>query len=149
MARLIEYQRAERSFGLGNKPETDEEGQGDHFTTRLAKLMPAEAVTVWIAATNAIKIIQEKNEGIGPHVNTLSWILFAVVLVATPIYHYRVNGKGGFNQALACAFAFTVWVFSLGTPFNTLPWYGPELASLALPLATFLLPCIIGPAIRP
>ena len=81
---------------------------------------------------------------------TIQWIVFGTLLVLSPLYvcYIKTEPKGlALNKIFPCfssLLSFTVWVFALGGPFMaTWPkWYQPFYGSIALILATLILPVL-------
>lgn len=108
----------------------------DEYTSRLLKFIPAEVVAVYLALDGVVKAAASQL----PH-KTL-WVVFLVLLIATPLYLWRVAKVTKKAQLVVSTVSFAVWVFTLGGPFAGLSWYQPAYGAMLLPLYTFLIPVI-------
>lgn len=82
----------------------------------------------------------------GPQKEAILWIVFGVLLLATPLYQWRLLKIRLPLQLAIATVAFAVWVFYLGGPFKLTfadpSWYRPTYGAVLLPLYTFLIPLI-------
>jgi hypothetical protein len=125
--------------GLGTLG-ADTSTSGDPYHMRLLKLIPAESSGAFIALSELAH-----NAPTGARV--AEWIVFALILICTPIFlarQTRAPGKGvAWLQVGASTGAFLVWAYTIGGPFKQFSWYEPYWGSLAMIVATFLLPLVI------
>ena len=106
--------------------------KADPYTTRLMKYVPSEVITAYVTVEAAIKSAKATNL-------SLYWAVFLVLLVATPLYLWRVTKVTKGKQLAISTVAFAVWVFALGGPFARLDWYNPIYGAVVLPLYTTLI----------
>jgi len=107
----------------------------DDYKSRLLKYIPAEVVAVYLTLDGVVKAAASQL----PLKATL-WVVFCVLLIATPLYLWRVAHVTKKPQLAVSTVSFAVWVFTLGGPFAGLGWYQPAYGALLLPLYTFLIP---------
>jgi hypothetical protein len=110
----------------------------DSYLSKLIKLIPAEVVSVYLAVFNIIK-------GAGPTEGSviLQWIVFAIVLLVTPFYLYRIAKIKSYKQIAFCTLSLVVWIFSIGGPLDgtlVLGYTVQFLGSIFLPLYTLIIP---------
>jgi hypothetical protein len=114
----------------------------DSYFEKLVKYIPADILAAYVAIT-----------GITASVNPpvwLGWGVFAVLLALTPLYVCYVKttptgfGPGKIFHWVTACLAFTAWVFAMGGPFTTFPWYQPYLGSVVLILTTLIIPVLEG-----
>jgi hypothetical protein len=124
---------------VSSRPATRDAGasgaQGggvDDYNARVMKYIPAEVVAVYVFVQG---LISQPNS-VGSN-TTILWVVFAVVLVLTPFYLKQVQHVTKVIQLVVSTVAFAVWVFSIGGPFATLPWYQAIYGAVLLPLFTF------------
>jgi len=97
----------------------------------LFKYIPAELVAGYIFVLGMMEKLTEAGE-----LRVLQWSLFAVFLILTPLYLWRVQKVKKISQHIISAFSFVVWVFALGGPFALCNWYNPVHGAVLLPLFT-------------
>ncbi len=107
-------------------------GQADNYLDRVVKYVPADVIAVYLAVDNILK-----NAGDVDNLETYLWVVFAVLLILTPIYLWRVAQVRKRLQIAISTASFAVWVFALGGPFTYLGWYEPIQGAILLPLFTF------------
>jgi hypothetical protein len=104
----------------------------DGYFDKVVKYIPADIVGAWVFASSAIK------EASDVPVTATLWIVFAVLLVITPLWTWRWTKLPGkppaYTQIVLSTVSFAVWVFALGGPFTTLGFYRPLFGSLILVL---------------
>jgi len=109
--------------------------QEDYFG-RLAKFIPAEIVALYVAAVGVIPHVPAGT----PNFRAL-WIVFGITLALVPLYLFFATKRGGKKplplQIVLATVAFPVWVFAMGGPFESFPWYQGWAASLVLIFVTF------------
>lgn len=103
----------------------------DTYTDRLFKYIPAELVAGYIFVLGMMEKLTEAGE-----TRALQWSLFAVFLILTPLYLWRVQKVQKISQHIISAFSFVVWVFALGGPFALCNWYNPIYGAVLLPVFT-------------
>jgi hypothetical protein len=112
----------------------------DDFVTALLKYIPAEIVGAFVFI-----------DGIVGTTSTdmyVRWAVFAVLLILTPVYIWRVTNEPGKQIAKAqiavSTVAFAVWVFTIGGPFAQYSWYVSRYAAALLAIYTVAIPAILG-----
>jgi len=115
-------------------------GDVDTYFSKLVKYIPSDVVGGWVAATSAIR-----SDASAP-TNLLLWIAFGAGVVFTTFWtlkHTKMPKKRpAITQAVISTGAFIVWVFALGEPFASLPFYRPLYGSLLLVLYTLFVALI-------
>lgn len=106
----------------------------DGYFDRLFKYIPAELVAGYIFVTGSVKQLTAPGE-----TKLLSWLLFAVFTILTPLYLNRVQKVRKLKQLVVSTLSFVVWAFALGGPFALTEWYNPLHGSLLLPVFTLLI----------
>jgi len=104
--------------------------QIDNFVSRIVKYVPADIVAAWLALAAML----------APGHRVVLWIVFAFLLVLTPVWTLRVTRAEGerpaFVQAGVSTTAFAIWVFATGEPFSALGWYEPVFGGVVIILFT-------------
>ncbi|WP_206243399.1 hypothetical protein [Novosphingobium terrae] len=109
----------------------------DTYIDRLMKYIPPEVVAVYATLESMIGANSK-----GDDLVRLSWLVFAVVLVACPLYLRRLGGVSKKLQLTLSTFAFFVWAFAYGGPPFSLLQIAPIYGAILLTLTTFLMPII-------
>src|SRR5258708_386586 len=90
----------------------------DTFFDRVAKYIPAEIVSAWVAVKGLIEAAATQSK------QTVLWISFGVGVVLTALYMLKQTAAPGKPAAVAqtaiATGAFVVWVLALGEPFASL-----------------------------
>src|SRR5215216_2441829 len=107
----------------------------DDFLDRLIKYIPADVIAAYLTIDNILKGGLKDPQ----RLPTYLWAVFAILLILTPLYLWRVAGVTKWEQIGLSAVAFAVWVFALGGPFTQLDVYDPILAAVILPLASLVI----------
>jgi hypothetical protein len=115
----------------------------DSYFEKLVRYIPADILAAYVAIAG---ITESNNPPLW-----LSWGVFGVLLVLTPLYvcYVKTDPPGFvsskmFHWVTACL-AFSAWVFALGGPFAlTFDWYKPYLGSVVLILTTLIIPVLEG-----
>ncbi len=123
---------------------------------KIVTYIPTEVVLVYVAAVAAIR-----NPGEAPAGG--QWALLVTVLVLTPVitwavFAMKVVARGRptpwsprawpWPELLIATLGFLLWAFAIpNTPFETLDWYRPGLAAVALLVGTLMLG-LIAPLMR-
>ena len=129
--------------GTGRVPAstgTSDATTPDDYKAKLLKLIPAEAVAAYVTLDG---IIRSSASGNGRLVGL--WVAFAVGLIGTPLYLWRLQGVTLPVQLAISTVSFAIWVFAVGGAFALYGWYQPWIASVVLVAYTFLVPGLIGP----
>lgn len=114
----------------------------DSYLDRLVKLIPAEAVALYVTLS---AILRSASQVPG----WLPWLVFVVLLALTPAYTWKATQSTSrptpYAQIGASTVAFFIWVFALGGPFANLPWYLPVYGGVLLPLYTAVVAGFLPP----
>lgn len=115
----------------------------DGYQDRLLKYIPADVNAAWLALTGIVKSATEIPQ------STVLWILFAILLILTPIWTWKEtsqpNKSPAKTQIVVSTGAFLVWAFALGDPFTSLSFYQPVYGSIILILYTLIVAKILPP----
>jgi hypothetical protein len=85
----------------------------DGYKERLLKYIPAEVITLYMALSGTV------GAATGAATQRIAqWVIFAALLLATPLYQYRILKVTKRTQLLIATGAFIVWSFALGGPFE-------------------------------
>lgn len=104
----------------------------DSYVQRLLKFIPAEIVGLYIMLSGITRALPNDDFKSG-----LEWVVFGVLLAATPAYLRRaLEVKKGMQLVLSTV-AFAVWAFAQGGPFAVVP-HQTVLGAVILPLFTVL-----------
>ena len=122
---------------LENLPEKPVE-KADSYTDRLLKYIPAEVIALYVTFDSIIRA----NASEASSNNIIYWIIFIFCLLGTILFLRKMNNVKSVVQILISLGALTVWVFTLGGPFEDLSWYEELYGALLLPAYTFLIPLI-------
>jgi hypothetical protein len=113
----------------------------DGYQDRLLKYIPADVNAAWLALTGIVKSATTIPQ------STVLWILFAILLILTPIWTWKETSKPNMlpatTQIVVSTIAFLVWAFALGEPFNSLSFYQPVYGSILLILYTMIVAKIV------
>lgn len=138
---ITESDIAESRKTKGIVPGGQAEEKPDATSERIAKYIPTEVVSVYVAIDSIIKAAGETS-------NTFFFGIFLILTIATPLYMWRVTDEPGkphaYTQIIVATIAFILWVFALGGPFSNFAWYKPYQAAVILALYTLFVPIIIG-----
>lgn len=102
----------------------------DTYSDRLFKYIPAEVVTLYIGLSSVITSATNLSAAV-------IWMVFAVCLIGTPLYLWRMQDVRHPLQLAISTVAFAVWIFAIGGPFLQWPDYKPVYGALLLPVFTF------------
>ena len=110
-------------------------GDADTYFDRIIKYIPADIVAAWTAVTAAVSGAAKLGAAnFTP--STVLWICFAFGVIITPLWILKQTAAGGEppakTQAIVATLAFIVWVFALGAPFDSQPWYNGLFGTLAI-----------------
>lgn len=116
----------------------------DSYFEKLVRYIPADILAAYLAISGVL-------ESNSPPL-WLSWSVFGVLLVLTPLYVCLVKtDPPGFSWSkffhwVTSCLAFSAWVFAIGGPMltNTFVWYKPYLGSVVLILTTLIIPVLEG-----
>lgn len=113
----------------------------DTYFDRVIKYVPTDIVAAWVAANGLIRSSADVPQ------DKLLWISFGFGLVLTAAWTLKQtampNKPLAVTQTVIAIGAFTVWVFALGGPFETLAFYRPVYGSLILILYTLVAALVI------
>ena len=109
----------------------------DNYLGRLVKYIPAEIVALYLGIAGVIPKLDDGNTNY-----RALWIIFLITQCLVPIYLFlvtkRERKKPLWPQIFLSTIAFPIWVFALGGPFESLPWYRSWIASVTLMFVTFV-----------
>jgi hypothetical protein len=108
MAREIKYD-SRRAAGTADASAREL----DSYKEKLLKLIPAEIVAAFLALKGLMDAAQQV-----PGVWTVQWIVFAGMLILTPLIYWKAYGVRDLRQHIITTVAFIVWVFTIGGPFD-------------------------------
>jgi hypothetical protein len=121
--------------------------KADDYGGRLVKYIPPEVIGAFTAIEGVVQGgFKPKNVGgvmvTDPVAQTCAWVVFGIMLIATPLYLSRVAKVTKVTQIAISTIAFGVWAFAYpGPPFGTLG-INQTLSSIALMLYVFLIPIV-------
>lgn len=127
-----------------SKDRVIQEGQLDTYLDKLIRYIPGDLVAAYLALDGLMR------EEVMNAPFILYWIVFASLLILTPLYviyrptHNEFSGHSRRFHALAATLAFSVWVFVLGGPF-AITWpdsYRPLYGSVLLVITTLAMPIL-------
>lgn len=111
----------------------------DTYVDRLVKYIPPDVIAAYVTIESMIAAAKG-----GQDLVVLAWAVFAIILVACPLYLWRVGGVSKPLQLALSTFAFVVWAFAYnGPPFSYLE-IAPIYGAVLLTLTTFLIPIIVA-----
>ncbi len=153
MSRRIVYSSSEQTkvatkAGIQGAPE--ETKQDPSYSDKLLALIPAEIVAAFVAINGMLSSTEVPA--------LLNWIIFAVLLIFTVIYEWRVTTEpqrpAAILQIAIASVAFVIWVYVLGGPFKSFSWYNPIYGSVFAVLYTLGVPFLFTkphpkPAVAP
>lgn len=110
----------------------------DDYTEKIVKLIPGEAVTIFLAIDNIMKSHSD-------FAKTYYWLFFIFSIILTLFLAYYVSegpaplgrSKG---QAFTATIAFILWVFAIGGPFTYLGWIQESFSGIFLMVFTAIAP---------
>lgn len=111
----------------------------DDYKDKLLKHIPAEAITVFVTLNGIIN-----SSASGQSREVTLWVAFAVGLVGTPLYLWRLQGVTSTTQLAVSTASFAIWAFAVGSPFSLYGFYESWYASVVLVVFTFLAPAVLG-----
>ena len=133
-----------RADGLPRTFATRAANPDDQWNDALVKLFPAEVFAGYLAAVAILTAVQQS-----PMYGIMAWVIYAVGLLATPIYMLatwdsdpvirRQELRFAWPQLVLALFAFTAWAFSIGGAFGLFPWYEQWIGGVVLILASLVL----------
>jgi len=112
------------------------QSDGEDYLGRVAKYIPAEIVGLYLATSGMVPL----DASTGQPRRLALWIVFFLNFAFVPLYFWfattRDNQKPLIPQIILASIAFPVWVFAIGGPFRSFPWYEGWIASLTLAFVT-------------
>jgi hypothetical protein len=134
---VITQKDIEKLSTSGSAPKSEYEAVPaavkDNYADRLFKYIPAEVVAGYVFVLGLLKQlsgVQEKT--------IIGWLLFIVFCLLTPLYLWRIQKVKKIQQHIISLLSFAVWVFALGGPFSSYPWYNPVYGEILLPVFTLM-----------
>ncbi|MFX1510918.1 MAG: hypothetical protein ACFFBR_11535 [Promethearchaeota archaeon] len=158
MSRMIKRPIKKRVDGpTGLVAEAEDKEPKDGYLSKIVKHIPAEIVAAFVTINGILLTFPALPV-------TIHWIVFAVLLIFTPLYFIRFgltdlkkdaeryekpvkeyvkeNRYQIYPQVILSPVAFITWVFALGGPFLFFPWYQPVLGAILLALITIIIPWV-------
>lgn len=114
---------------------------GDNYLSRVLKHIPSEIVLAYISIEGVLESAYADRSDL---LQTILWVISALLLFITPLWLYRVERVHRFSQLLLSSLSVVFWMFAIGGPFRYLSWYDPALGAVALPFYTLLVPILTG-----
>jgi hypothetical protein len=114
----------------------DSQQSADTYVDRLVKYVPPDVIGAFLALEGSI------GAAAAPGTIVLAWVVFAVMLLGTPLYLYRLGGVRKAPQLAISTGAFVVWALAYsGLPFST--FQIPLIyTTVLMGLYTFLIPLV-------
>ncbi len=114
----------------------------DSYISRLLKNIPSEIIAAYLALDGLLK-----SKIVSINASILLWIIFAVLLVATPFWMIFVEKTKMYRQVVFATISFIVWVMVIGSgPFETLGGYDTIIGSILLIICTAIVFPIVSKA---
>jgi hypothetical protein len=113
----------------------------DAYASTMVKLVPVEMIAAFLVLQGQVTNLEVSLPRIGSV--DLSWLLFLVLLIATPLYLWRAHLIDRSLQLAASTLSFAVWIFAIGGPFMKLPWYSSLWGGLALLIFMAIAPLLL------
>jgi hypothetical protein len=109
---------------------------GDDWGTRIAKLIPAEALGLYGSAVGMVKAESDAR-------SALLWLIVVVCCVLLVVIRFRsardpTTGKPQMVAILISLASFLIWLLAIGQPTSPIGWPEPLRDSGAGPLVAFL-----------
>ncbi len=124
---------------VSTQRQTTQGADVDTYFDRIIKYIPADIVGAWVAIMG---LISGNNAS-----STVLWIMFIIMVAITAAWTYKQTRTPfmppAVTQIIVSTLSFAVWVFALGGPFATLPWYRAFYGSLALIVYTLVIGLIV------
>lgn len=114
---------------------------GDSYLSRVLKHIPSEIVLAYISIEGVLQSAYANRPEL---LQTILWVVAALLLFITPLWLYRVERVHRFSQLVLSSVSVLFWMFAIGGPFRSLSWYDPALGAVALPFYTLLVPILTG-----
>jgi hypothetical protein len=108
------------------------------YRDRLLKLIPSEIVAAFLV----IEGMLEPSLTARDLPVAVSWAVFALLFVLTPVYLCQVHQVRRLPQLALTTVTFAVWVYTLGGPFKYQGWHSATIASVVLVLWTLVIPLV-------
>ena len=118
------------------------------YKDKLLKLIPTEIVGGYMVI-HGILSGQTIQIGETDITQAVAWLVFAVLLILTPLYLAKIHKVTQKAQLTLTTIAFAVWAYTIGGPFQMQGWYQPQLAAVLFVLWTLIVPLVINPDTKP
>jgi hypothetical protein len=126
--------------GVTLRGATEEvDGGGDGYKDKVLKLIPAETVALYVSLQGVL-VSALSDPARAQQLQVWEWAIFLIMMALNALYLLRVQHVTDWKQHAIVAAAFIVWAFTLGGPFESLPFYEPFMGSVTLALFTFVVP---------
>jgi multisubunit Na+/H+ antiporter MnhG subunit len=141
MARLFyepktidEGNQKEKGFRAGWYRTTDNKTDTSLYLEKITKLVPTEVIVSYIAALGFLDQVPDFHTR-----EVTKWTIFAICLIATPLYLWSVSNKGQVVLHLIIStIAFVIWAYATSGYVLLGNLYQPALSSIALILFTLV-----------
>jgi hypothetical protein len=127
MGRFV-HPRSVRTLAAAD--ELRQPGQDDNYGARVAKYIPGEVLSGYVAMSGIVASMDEKKAA----TKVTAWVVFCLGLVLTPAYLLLLSRlkSAYWIQIVIATIAFAIWAYALGGPFKLEGIYSPQIGSLAL-----------------
>lgn len=116
----------------------------DDYFDRMVKLTPVETIAAFVVINT---MVMKAAIGSSSVIATISWLVFVLLIVLTPIWILRrcreVGKPPAYRQIALSTLGFIVWVFALGGPFALSSWYNPLYGAFLLAIYMVISPILI------
>ncbi len=106
---------------------------GDRYISRLLKNIPSEIIATYLAVEGLLK-----SEIAGTESKVWLWIVFGILLVATPLWLIFKEQVRMIRQNVFATVSFIIWIMVMGGPFATIEGYDTVIGSILLIICTTL-----------
>ncbi len=118
----------------------------DSYAERLLKLVPAEAIALYLAGRGVITGSPDPVAGLDPQSALLGWGILGLVIVVALRWWGTADRKLGespqIGAVIVSAISYLVWIYSLGDSFKDYGVHDPKLGGLLVIVWTFVVPFI-------
>ena len=119
-------------------------GSPDSYSERLLKLVPAEAIALYLAGRSIITGSPDPVAGLEPKAALLGWsILGLVIVIGLRWWGTADRGRGESPQlgaVFVSAISYVVWIYSLGDSFRDYGVHDAKAGGLLVIVWTFVVP---------
>jgi len=119
---------------------------GDTYLSRLAKMIPGEAITLYGAGSGLIPKVAPMTGGLAPAQALLGWSIVCAIAVVLLRYKSTQDaaGKPQWAAIWIALISFSIWLYAIGGPFEafSIKPSGDYLGSLVILAWTFFVPLL-------